>query len=91
MVFGHTIVAELYRHHGHGWIITSINDGYHSHTSFHYSGNAIDYRTKHIPRDKVEDLAKDIKEALGVDFDVILESLNETNEHLHVEYQPRRR
>lgn len=65
-------------------IITAGTDGKHSDNSLHYSGNAMDFRTRdmkpmlrQIYRDKVADL-------LGNDFDVVLEAT-----HLHVEYDPK--
>jgi hypothetical protein len=62
--------------------ITSVNDGRHSHTSLHYSGQAVDLRTRDLsdPQRKADLLG----EALGVDFDVLFEV-----DHIHVEYQPR--
>lgn len=63
--------------------ITSVSDGLHSHTSLHYSGNGVDFRTRDI-EDPAGKTAR-LKAALGVDFDVILES-----DHVHLEYQPRR-
>ena len=67
-------------------VITSINDARHSKTSLHYSGAAVDIRSRNIP-DK-EFLLKKCKEALGYspDFDMILEF-----DHYHLEYQPKRR
>lgn len=70
-------------------VITSAVDGYHSYGSRHYSGNALDFRTKTLPRGDVPEFADAVKEALGEDFDVVLESYMEPNEHLHVEYHPK--
>lgn len=67
---------------GQQMTITSINDGRHSHTSLHYSGNAFDIRTRGIVNS--HDLADRLDAMLGVDFDVIHEG-----DHIHVEYQPR--
>lgn len=71
----------------------------HSYSSCHYDGNAADIRTKHLFIDGTKDerkkdlehLIRILKQRLGYDFDVILENVNETNEHMHIEWQPKRR
>ena len=65
--------------------ITSCTEGKHSRGSLHYSGGAFDMRS----RDMSSQLQKirivdDLKEALGIDFDVVLEKT-----HIHVEFQPK--
>jgi conjugal transfer mating pair stabilization protein TraG len=67
--------------------ITSANDGQHSEKSLHYSGNALDFRTKDYLGDKMA-LVDSIRTALGPDFDVVLEDEGLPNEHVHLEYQP---
>ena len=68
-------------------VITSICDGDHKEGSKHSEGEAFDLRTKKIVDEiyKMEFLEK-LKEALGPDFDVILEGLGKDWEHLHIEY-----
>lgn len=68
--------------------ITSATDGQHMLTSLHYSGSAIDFRTRDLglSREGLGDLAGELSSALGPDFDVVLEDT-----HLHVEWQPKRR
>ena len=64
--------------------ITAGEDGEHMENSKHYTGEALDFRTKYLsPTDKVY-LRTLIRESLGKDFDVVLEST-----HLHVEYDPK--
>ena len=63
-----------------GAVITSARDGKHNEDSFHYKGQAIDLRTKHV----LEALTKQIKEYLGTDYDVVLES-----DHIHIEWDPK--
>jgi len=70
-------------------VITSVNDAKHSYTSLHYDGRAVDIRTKNIPRDFVRQLVLHIGECLGTDFDVLLEDYGGSNEHCHIEWQPR--
>lgn len=68
--------------------ITSANDSKHSDGSLHYYGRALDFRTHDFSGDKALLRAK-IKEALGNDFDVVLEGLGTPNEHIHLEHDPR--
>ena len=71
-------------------VVTSCNDGRHSATSLHYSGCAVDLRTKHLTSDHDKKVVQaTIKEYLGRDFDVLLEHLGGAQEHLHLEWQPR--
>jgi len=72
--------------HGQEVMITSANDAKHAKTSLHYSGQAVDIRSRWFSN-PVEVL-QDMKAALGnsKDFDIILES-----NHYHLEYQPKRR
>ena len=81
MVLGHTIVASIF---GGMCTITSGSDGTHMTGSLHSKGNAIDYRTSHLTSEQRSKVAAACKEALGENFDVVLES-----DHLHVEYDPK--
>lgn len=84
LLFALLVSDQVYQETGQELVITSLNDGKHSVTSLHYSGNAADIR---IYRDGKDQQRRDmIKERLGIDYDVILES-----NHIHIEYQPRRR
>ena len=68
--------------------VTSANDHSHSETSLHYAGQALDYRTRHIPFDGTASkigIAGLINTALPDDFDCVVES-----DHLHHEWQPKR-
>lgn len=71
-------------------VITSVKDGKHSHGSKHYSGLAVDFRSKHIASDDLKkEYLMQFKSALGEEFDVLLENLGKTQEHYHVEYHPK--
>lgn len=72
-------------------VITSANDGRHSRTSLHYVGHAVDIRTKNVNRLRLETCIHKLREALGADYDVVMEDVNGPNEHCHVEWQPKRR
>lgn len=90
LLFGLNVADKVYADLGVEMIITSGNDGKHSLTSLHYSGNAADLRSKNIPGNPAK-VAKEIKARLNIDYDVILESRGKPNEHIHLEWQPRRR
>jgi len=63
--------------------ITSVVEGKHKRASLHYAGCAADLRR---PDNAVQaaELGKALREALGDDFDVIVEV-----DHIHIEYQPK--
>lgn len=69
-------------------VITSGDDGTHKQNSKHYTGDALDFRSKHWGGDYDRFLAP-IRAALGPDYDVVLESKGLDQEHLHIEYDPK--
>lgn len=78
-------VAEgVYRELGHELVVTSLLDGKHSPRSLHYVGRAFDCRTREMPPDVQNRLVARLREALGAEFDVVLES-----DHAHVELDPK--
>lgn len=90
LCFAAQVAESVYQKYGHEFIITSVNDGRHMDDSKHFTDEALDSRTKHIQDEYSKKLiASEIKESLGEDFDVILESLGGDNEHLHIEYDPK--
>lgn len=80
------VATEAYRVNGFDCIVTSLNDSRHSKTSLHYSGNGGDLRIKGIPPSIVGKIHAQIVDSLNQDYDVILEP-----NHIHIEYQPKRR
>jgi len=75
------VVAKIFRKHGYELVITSTYDGTHSPCSLHYANDAYDVR---ITTGKKRNMIyEEIKEALGDDYDVILEKT-----HLHIEFDP---
>lgn len=57
--------------------------------SKHYDGFAEDYRTKDLPDALKYGMFNEVRNLLGVDYQVIFEYENEPNEHLHIEYDPK--
>lgn len=88
MALATIIVHSIYARNNAICTITSANDSTHMAGSLHYTGNALDFRTKTYVANKAM-LVDEIRQALGEEFDVILEAMNTDNEHLHVESQPR--
>jgi hypothetical protein len=75
-------------------IITSINDGQHSHGSRHYSGDAGDIRTWDMQPDHRDRFESRLKDRLGPDYDVVIESTERNGntrwaEHAHIEHHPK--
>lgn len=79
------VAAErIYEEAGHDFVITACVDGKHKTGSLHYSGAAIDVRTRDLqPADVPKVLAR-IKSCLGDAFDILLET-----DHIHIEFQPK--
>lgn len=70
-------------------VITSGSDGKHRPDSLHYSGYALDFRSKNVPPQLKHEVLEEIRAALGADFDVLLEGLDTPHEHYHVEWDPK--
>lgn len=90
-MFWAAIIADsVYQENGAEAVITSGADGKHSRTSKHYPENnasglveALDFRTWNVLHPGR--VALRIREKLGPDYDVVLES-----DHIHIEYDPKR-
>ena len=90
IVLAMMVTEEVFAEFGVPLVVTSCNDGKHSPTSWHYKGRAFDARTKYEAVDGKEQALRDaVKEALGADFDVVMEAVGTDNEHLHLEWDPR--
>lgn len=70
-------------YHGEA-VITSGVDGTHGRGSRHYSGMAVDLRTHNISEGNRTYAAERLREALGAQYDVVLEA-----DHVHVEFDPK--
>ena len=56
--------------------------------SSHYRGDALDIRSKHIKEDRKNIIYQNLKQRLGQDFVVILESRGKAWEHFHIHWSP---
>lgn len=85
------VVAEmLLKDLGAECWVTSLDDSKHSVESKHYTGQAVDLRTKNLDEEQKTAFLIRMKGRLTqLGFDVILEARNTDNEHLHVEYDPK--
>ena len=84
------IANTIYTNHGADCVVTSTryNDT-HGTKSKHYSGHAVDTRTRNIPNSGL--IADEIRAELHHDFDVLFESRGTDNEHIHIEFDPKGR
>ena len=64
--------------------ITEITGGTHGRGSLHYVGQAIDIRTRGLSKETIANIALEIRERLGENYDVVIES-----NHIHIEFQPK--
>lgn len=81
-----------YKTGGYECVITSAFDGVHSANSLHSRDGlcrALDLRTQHLSADDRVLIVQRIKIALGPQFDVVMEDVGLSNEHAHVEFQPK--
>ena len=81
-------VANSYEELGLDCVITSANDSKHMTRSKHYSDMALDFRTKTIPRDKLDAFLTRVKFKLNIPasgYFAQLEYRDKPNEHLHVQ------
>ena len=62
-------------------VLTSTYEGTHGAGSLHYDDNAYDIRN---PICEKTEIVVEIREALGPDYDVIIEF-----DHIHIEYDPK--
>ena len=69
---------------GQELVITSGIEGKHAANSDHYKGLAVDLRTRYFTLPEQQVAYDSLKESLGEDFAVIIEST-----HMHVAYRPR--
>lgn len=68
-------------------VITSGINGLHRPGSKHYTGDAIDLRSKTL--NEPHRALKELKKRLGTDYDVLLEGHETPNAHFHIEWHPK--
>jgi hypothetical protein len=76
------------RHHAEA-VITCGTDGKHRRSSAHYTGRAVDLRSRNIAEGHRERAVEQLEEALGEEYDVVFEGQGTPHEHVHVEYDPK--
>jgi hypothetical protein len=74
-----------------GLVITSGSDGTHMEGSKHYTGEAIDLRTKTLNPTLRSSLIATLRAQLGTQFTVLLEHAGEPLEHVHIQVKKGRR
>ena len=76
------IMADLiWKDLGQELVITSALEGIHSPGSLHYYGYALDLRTRYFSKEDGKTALIDLRDNLGLEFDVIWH-----DSHIHVEY-----
>ena len=80
-----SIICPLFKRYGHQAVVTSGTEKYkHSaHRSRHYSGDALDFRSRYFNKKVQHEVADELQKRLGDNFVVILES-----HHFHIHYAP---
>lgn len=66
------------------FVVTSCTDGRHMKGSKHYSGYAIDIRTRHLTKREIGILVSWFTTYYDKYYDMVVES-----DHIHVEYDPK--
>lgn len=89
MLLALDLVEREFAKFGLDTVVTSANDATHSAHSLHYSGRALDFRTKHAAGVMKGIYQATLKTLFPLGFDVIWEDQGKDNEHLHVEYDPK--
>lgn len=83
-------IADVFAENGVTPVITSGNDSRHGVNSLHFSDLAIDMRANNISDELAAQIASDLRDRLGDDFDIVFESFpkNPSNDHIHIEFDP---
>jgi len=90
IIMAHLVVIFVYMEEGVDCIQTSGTDSQHGNSSEHYKGDAIDYRTHVLQPGRLHPVADKIRARLSDEYDVVVEYEGTPQEHIHVEYDPKR-
>lgn len=80
---------EVFKGHNLECTITSANDKTHMINSRHYRNLALDLRSHFILKGYEQSVVDELRTALGLDYNILLEALDTPNEHIHLEYDPK--
>lgn len=85
MLFALMVAESVYRGMGSELVVTSVGELSNSRVkgSKHLSGYAVDLRVRDMDTPTREAVSWDIRQKLGSDYDVVLES-----NHIHIEFDP---
>jgi len=90
IVIGLMVADDAFANWGYDCVVTEGTGSKHGRGSLHYVGLAVDIRMNNIHGIDRSKIVARIKENLNSQYDVILEEFsNLTNDHLHIEFQPK--
>ena len=78
VVAAERVCAEM----GVDCVVTACVDGVHQAGSLHYCGLAVDLRSRDFRPGNADKAIARLKQCLGTDYDVVLET-----DHIHIEFQ----
>ena len=81
MILALLIIEPILKDEGQELVITSCTDSLHSHMSRHYIGYGLDIRSRDIPKDLIEEVARKMSLALGSEYYVKFEV-----HHYHIQF-----
>jgi hypothetical protein len=85
------VVVAVFTKYGYEHMVTSGTEKAPDRLphSKHYEGKALDFRLRHVRQMDKANIVKDVKDSLGLQFDVVHKNPGTDREHLHVEFDPK--